>query len=375
MRRVFAIARKEFLHIARDKRLIGMILVMPLLQLFLYAYALSFDVKYQPTAVLDLDRSAMSRKYMDALSQSNYFEVTKVVNRFGEIDTEMESGRIKAAVVIARGFGDQIARGDMGHVQVLVDGSSPNSAQIGQTYAGSLSRVFSNKILVTQLESKGFQTGSAGGLSAVMRTWYNPEGRSAAYFVPGLIVLLVTLVTVAQTANTLVKEKEDGTYEQLIVSPIRRMELMVGKIAPWALIGLIDVAVIGGVGVFAFNVPFRGSLLLFSIASLLYVICALGIGLVVSARATSVDSANQVAAMVALLPTIMLSGFVFPLGSMPWPLKALSHIFPARYFVVVCRTIFLKGAGLSALWPEYLALIFFAVFFVVLAASLYKERE
>lgn len=374
MRRIIAIGRKEFIHIARDKRLIAMILIFPLLQLFLYAYALSFDVKHMPTAVFDLDHSVMSRQYVDALSQSNYFEVTRVVTSYREIDDEMEAGHIKVAVVVASDFGNELSAGRAGHVQILVDGSNPNAAQEGQTYAGALSRVFGRKVVIEQLGAKGISTSAVGRLTGVTRTWYNPEGRSADYFVPGLIVLLVTMVTVAQTANTLVKEKENGTYEQLIVSPIHRLELMLGKIAPWALIGATDIAVIGTAGVIAFGVPFRGSLFLFSVASLLYVVCALGLGLVVSASATSVDGANQMATMVSLLPTIMLSGFVFPLNSMPWPVQALSYVFPGRYFMTICRTVFLKGAGLSALWPEYLTLAVWAAAIIALASSIYRER-
>lgn len=374
MRRILAIARKEFIHIARDKRLIGMILLLPMAQLFLYAYALSFDVKHLPTAVLDLDHSIMSRRYVDALSESNYFRIDQVVDSYDDIDTAMETGRVKIAVVIARGFGTDLAASRTGRVQILIDGSNPNSAQIGQTYAGALSRLFGRRVIIEQLEAKGFSTASVATLSTVTRTWYNPEGRSAVYFVPGLIVLLVTMVTVAQTANTLVKEKEDGTYEQLVVSPIRRVELMIGKIAPWALIGGIDIAAIGMTGVFVFGVPFRGSIALFALASLLYLVCALGLGLVVSARATSVDAANQVATMVSLLPTLMLSGFVFPLNSMPWALQGLSYLFPARYFMTICRTIFLKGAGLSALWPEYLVLALWAAGIVAIASAIYRER-
>lgn len=374
MRRILAIARKEFIHITRDKRLIGMILILPLMQLFLYAYALSFDVKHLETAVLDLDHTSSSSSYINALEQSNYFQVTHSVANYDEIDSDMENGTIKVAVVIADGFGSSLAAGRPGRVQILVDGSNPNSAQIGQTYASALSRAYGSKIVVSQLEAKGFAAGQTPGLSAVTRTWYNPEGKSAAYFVPGLIVLLVTMVTVAQTANALVREKEAGTQEQLIVSPITRLELMIGKIAPWALIGLLDIAVIGLTGVLAFGVPFRGSIALLTLASLLYVVCALGLGLVVSARATSVDSANQVATMVSLLPTLMLSGFVFPLNSMPWVVQGLSYLFPARYFVTICRTIFLKGAGLAALWSDYLALTIWAVLIVILAASLYRER-
>jgi len=374
MRRILAIARKEFIHILRDKRLIAVILIMPLVQLFLYAYALSFDVKHLPTATLDLDRSTYSRQYINALQQSNYFTVDKTLGSYADVDPAFQSNADKVVVVVGAGFGDNIAAGRAGDVQILVDGSDSTSAQMGSTYASVLSRIFGGKILVTQVEAKGLNAGAAGGLTASTRTWYNPEGNSAAYFVPGLIVVLVTMITVLQTANTLVKEKEMGTYEQLIVSPIRKIELMVGKIAPWAVMGAMDIVIIAVVGILAFGIPFRGSVWLFAGSSLLYVICTLGLGLIVSARATSVDSANQLAALVSFLPTFMLSGFVFPLSSLPAALQWLSYLFPARYFMVICRTVFLKGGSLAILWPQIAALAIFATVIVVLAASLYRER-
>jgi len=374
MRRILAIARKEFIHILRDKRLIAVILIMPLVQLFLYAYALSFDVKHLPTATLDLDRSTYSRQYINALQQSNYFTVDKTLGSYADVDPAFQSNADKVIVVVGAGFGDDIAAGRAGNVQILVDGSDSTSAQMGSTYASVLSRIFGGKVLVTQVEAKGLDASAAGGLTASTRTWYNPEGNSAAYFVPGLIVVLVTMITVLQTANTLVKEKEMGTYEQLIVSPIRKIELMVGKIAPWAVMGAMDIVIIAVVGILAFGIPFRGSVWLFAGSSLLYVICTLGLGLIVSARATSVDSANQLAALVSFLPTFMLSGFVFPLSSLPAALQWLSYLFPARYFMTICRTVFLKGGSLAILWPQIAALAIFATAIVVLAASLYRER-
>lgn len=374
MRRILAIARKDFLHIIRDKRMLGVILIMPLMQLFLYAYALSFDVKHLPTAVLDLDRTVYSQKYIDALSQSNYFDVNERLVRFDEIDTTFLSNEAKVCVVVSRGFGNDIAAGRPGAVQVLVDGSDANSAQMGQAYAGALSRIFGARVFMTQMETKGFNVTSAPGLTSSVRTWYNPEGRSAFYFVPGLIVVLVTMVTTIQTANTLVKEKEMGTHEQLIVSPIRRIELMLGKIAPWALIGALEIIIIATIGLVVFRIPFRGSALILAISSLLYVLCTLGLGLIVSARASSVDTANQLAALISFLPTFMLSGFVYPISNLPAFLQFISYLYPARYFMTIVRIVFLKGGSLAILWPNIAALAAFATVIIVAAAALYRER-
>jgi ABC-2 type transport system permease protein len=374
MRRILAIARKEFLHITRDRRLLGVILIMPLIQLFLYSYALSFNVKHLPTAALDLDHTAQSRQYINALEQSDYFTVNHVLNNYSEVENVFLTNQDSVVVVVSNGFGRAMSGGQAGPVQVLVDGSDANSAQLAQTYAGALSRIYGANVAVQQVEAKGFNTANPVGLSSNLRTWYNPQAQSAAYFVPGLIVVLVTMITVIQTANTLVREKENGTYEQLIVSPIRRIELMIGKMAPWAGIGALDIIIISLVGVLAFKIPFRGSALLLAIGSLLYVICSLGLGLIISARASSVDTANQLAALISFLPTFMLSGFIFPLSSLPVFLQALSYLYPARYFMVITRTIFLKGGGVSVLWPQFAALTAFAVLITVFAASLYRER-
>ena len=374
MRRILAIARKEFLHIIRDRRLLGVILVMPLIQLFLYSYALSFDVKHLPTAALDMDHTTQSRQYINALEQSNYFKVTRVLDSYSQVEDVFLTNSESVVVVVGNGFGRTMSGGQPGPVQILVDGSDANSAQLAQTYGTALSRVYGAQVAIQQVEAKGFNTANPIGLASNLRTWYNPEGQSAAYFVPGLIVVLVTMITVIQTANTLVREKENGTYEQLIVSPIRRIELMIGKMMPWAGIGALDIIIISLVGVLAFRIPFRGSVVLLAVGSLLYVVCSLGLGLIISARATSVDTANQLAALVSFLPTFMLSGFIFPLSSLPVFLQFLSYLYPARYFMVITRTIFLKGGGMSVLWPQFAALTTFAVLITVFAASLYRER-
>jgi ABC-2 type transport system permease protein len=374
VRRILAIARKEFLHIIRDKRTLIAILVMPLLQLFLFAYAVSFDVKDIPTAVLDQDNSAYSRQYVSALQQSNYFKVTQNLDAMSEVDGVFARSEDIAVVILPPGFGDAVTAGRPGSVQVLIDGSEPNSAQLGQAYATGLSRVFGAKIAISEAQTKGASAGAQGGITGRMRVWYNAEGSSSAYLIPGLIVLLITITAVQQTANTLVREKEDGTYEQLVVSPIRRIELMIGKVMPWAFIAAGQVVMITTIGLIAFQVPFRGSVVLFAVSAVLFVICALGLGLLVSARASSIETANQLAMMISFLPAFMLSGFVFPLSSIPPFLQWISYLFPARYFTVITRTIFLKGGGLDVLWPEILSLAIYGVVALVLSALLYRER-
>ncbi|PKQ38262.1 MAG: hypothetical protein CVT59_03290 [Actinobacteria bacterium HGW-Actinobacteria-1] len=375
MRRIYAIARKEFIHIVRDPRTMIAVLIMPLLQLFLFSYAVSFDVKDLPTALLDQDHTAISRQYVDALKQSNYFVVNQNLASASEIDGIFDANKARVVVVIGPGFGDAVAAGRAGAVQILIDGSEPNSAQLGQAYANGLSQIWGAKTAISRAEASGFNTAQAGGLSARTRIWYNPEGKSASYLVPGLIVLLIAVMTVQQTANTLVSEKEQGTFEQLVVSPIKRIELMIGKVMPWAVMAALNVITVSAIGLLVFQIPFRGSVVLFAVSSFLFVLCVLGLGLVISARASSTEVANQLAMMISFLPAFMLSGFVFPLANIPPVLQGISYLFPSRYMTVISRTVFLKGGGWDVLWPQVAALAVYAVVIITLSSLLYRERS
>jgi len=375
MRRIYAIARKEFIHIVRDPRTMIAVLIMPLLQLFLFSYAVSFDVKDLPTALLDQDHTATSRQYVDALKQSNYFVVNRNLTSTNEIDGVFDKNQSSVVVVIGPGFGDSVAAGHAGAVQILVDGSEPNSAQLGQAYANGLSQIWGAKTAISRAEASGANPAQAGGLSARTRIWYNPEAKSASYLVPGLIVLLLAVMAVQQTANTLVSEKEQGTYEQLVVSPIRRSELMIGKVMPWAIMSALNVITISAIGLLVFQIPFRGSVVLFAVSSFLFVLCVLGLGLVISARSSSTEVANQLAMMISFLPAFMLSGFVFPLANIPPVLQGISYLFPARYMTVIARTVFLKGGGWDVLWPQVAALAVYAVVIITLSSLLYRERS
>ncbi|PKQ16302.1 MAG: hypothetical protein CVT67_05840 [Actinobacteria bacterium HGW-Actinobacteria-7] len=374
MNRILAIIRKEFIHIARDRRVLALVILVPLIQLFLFAYAVSFDVKHVPTAVFDQDHSVASRAYLTTLERSGYFTMAQYVDTYAQADKALTSNEVRVVVVVARGFGDSLAARRAGRVQVLVDGSEPNSAQVAQNFATVLSRMHGRTIAIEQAEQRGVDPAAMGGLSVVTRTWYNPEGRSANYFIPGLMVILLTTVTIQQTANTLVKEKEQGTYEQLLVSPLSRIELMVGKITPWAIIGALEVILVSAAGMVAFAIPFRGSVVVFAVASALYVLCTLGLGLFISALAPSVDVANLLSMLIAILPGFILSGFVFPLDSIPWVLQVVSRIFPAQYFMTITRTCFLKGGDFAILAPQFIALAIFAVVIVSASALVYRER-
>jgi ABC-2 type transport system permease protein len=371
--RIAAIARKEFIHISRDWRMIVAVLIMPLFQLLLFAYAISFDVRNVPTVVYDQDHSMQSRLYVDAATNSGFFSVVGDVTSNAEVDHAFDRGTARVAIVIARGFGSDLAAGKTGHATVLVDGSEPNSASLGRTYALALNTAFGRGVLSTWAATRGSPI-ALGSLEPRVRVWFNPERNSADFLVPGLMVVIIMIVTVMQTAVTLVRERDSGTLEQLLVSPLSRSELILGKVIPWAILGFVDTVMITAVSMVVFKVPLRGDVVVLGVGMFLFVLCSLSIGLVISAVAPSIESANMVALLVSFLPGFMLSGMAFPLASIPWALQALSYAFPGRYMVEISRGVFLRGAGWPIMWPQIAELALYAVIALGLATVLNRKR-
>jgi ABC-2 type transport system permease protein len=373
-RRIFAIARKEFIHISRDWRILVSVLLLPVTQLLLFSYAISFDVKNVPAVVIDQDRTPTSREVISHFEQSDFFRVIAYVDNQAAADAYVARSQARVVIVLPPGFARDTARDDQPTMQVLVDGSEPNSAKLAQTYAAALTGTLSQRVTVKWAQTRGLDMSSAGQLQPNIRTWYNPERRSADFLIPGLMVVIIMIVTIQQTAVTLVREKDQGTFEQLAVSPVRRGELMLGKVAPWVALGLIDVVVITLVGVLVFGIPLRGSVLALALASFVFVLCCLSIGLIISSRAPSLETANFLGLMIAFLPGFMLSGFAFPLNSIPKVLQWASYVFPARYMTEIARAIFLKGAGVSLLATDLTALALYAVLGITIASLLWSRR-
>ena len=372
--RIAAIARKEFLHIARDWRMIVAVLVMPLIQLLLFAYAISFDVRNVPAITLDQDHTAASRAYIGAAGNSGFFDIRGAVTDMAQIDTAFNQNLARVAIIVAPGYSDTIARGGKGRVSVLIDGSEPNSAQLGQAYAVALNNALSRQVLVNWATARGQPLTGVGMLEPRIRDWYNPERRSADFLIPGLMVVIIMIVTVQQTAVTLVKERESGTLEQMLQSPLRGPELILGKVAPWAALGFIDTAVITAVSIAVFQVPLRGDVLLLGVGMFLFILCCLSMGLVLSAAAPSIESANLLALLISFLPGFMLSGLAFPLSSIPWPLQVISCLFPARYMVEIARGVFLRGASWSEVGIQIVWLSIYAAVGLGLATVLNRRR-
>jgi ABC-2 type transport system permease protein len=373
--RVGAVAGKEFKHLLRDPRVLATVLILPVLQLMLFAYAISFDVKDVPTVVLDQDNTPASRQYLQAYRSSEFFDVLGSADNLAQVDQLFDQNRVRIAVIVPSGFARSLDSGEKAQVAVLCDGSEPTSAQLAQAYATALNAGYGQQVAVEWADRQGLSLAQVGAIEPRLRTWYNPEGKSSTFLIPGLMVVIIMIVTVQQTAVTLVRERELGTGEQMTVSPLRRGELMVGKLLPWTLLAFADMLVIAMVGIWVFDLPLRGDIGLLAASAVVFVFAALGLGLIISAVAPSLETANISGLLIAFLPAFLLSGFAFPLDSIPTPLQWLSYAFPGRYMVTISRGVFLKGAGFAELWPELAALAGYALVVLLASSVLYRRRS
>lgn len=351
-RRLFYLIKKEFIQIRRDKRLLPLLIAMPLFQLVLFGYVFSTDVKNISTVVVDQARTVESREIASKLESAGYFVVEGYASGRDEAQQMLENGRARVAVIIPETYSRALARGDTATIEVIVDGSDPNTGGTAVSYVSRIVQAMNLKIKIKQ----------TGGVSqplpidARIRALYNPELKSVNYMIPGLIAMLLMLVTTLLSSAAIVREKERGTMEHLMVMPVRRWELILGKLLPFIVFGFFDILLITVVGTLWFKVPFRGNLILLYALATIFIFTTLGLGLFVSTTARTQQQAMMTAYFIAL-PTMILSGLIFPIESMPPAIQALTYLFPLRYFLVIVRSIFLKGSGLAELWPHVLMLV------------------
>lgn len=372
-RRVRRLVIKEFLQIRRDRRMIGMIVITPLLQLFLFGYALTTDVRHIHTAVLDEDRTAQSRGLVEAFVRSGYFQYDYSLSRPQEIDRLLQGGSAQVALRIPRGFAADLARGRTAQVQVALDASDSVTAGIIAGYAGEVVQQVSAQVAVERLDRVRSLVPRVPGLEARVRVWYNPELESVNFMVPGVLSMLLLMITMSMTAIAIVKERELGTLEQIIVTPIRPSELIVGKTMPFAVIGLLEMVLVLAVSTFWFRVPVKGSVPLLFALTAVFLLTSLGTGLFISTVSRTQQEAMMTGVFVQL-PSMLLSGFMFPIENMPQWVQWLTYAIPLRYFLVIIRGIFLKGNGLAILWPQVLALAVFGVAVMGLSVSRFRKR-
>jgi len=370
--RLLSIIRKEFIQIFRDPRTLGLILVMPIVQLFLLGYAATTDVKNVPIAVMDQSRTPESRALLDAFRAADYFRIDYVVYSEEEIQILIERGDIRAALVIPPDYDRSLLGGDA-QVSMILDGSDATVGSTALSTANQIGQSYSIKILTEQASRQGQGATVRPPLEVRTRVWYNPDLVSAYFMIPGMIGMILYFITALLTASAIVRERERGTIEQLIVTPIRSWELIVGKVVPYVLLGFFDTMEVLLIGHYWFKVPIRGDLGLIIATSGLLLLSSLGIGLFASTIANTQQEAF-LTVMFTMLPSIFLSGFFFPLDAMPQFLQIVSSIIPLRYFLVIIRTLLLKGVGAVAIQNEIIALAIFGVVIMGAAAARFRKR-
>ncbi|HKZ87451.1 MAG TPA: ABC transporter permease [Anaerolineae bacterium] len=371
--RLTSLMRKEFIQIVRDPRTLYIVIAIPVIQIFLLGYTATTDVRNVPLAVFDQDRSPASRALLDAYRAADYFKLEFDVDSEDEIRHLVDAGRATAGMIIPPDYAENIAAGRAAQVAFVLDGSDPTVGSTALAAARSIGQNHATEIALERLEARGQASAFQPAVDVRTQVWYNPDLVSAYFMVPALIGMILQLLTSMLTATAIVRERERGTIEQLIVTPIRSSELIVGKIAPYVLIAFVDTIEVLLVGTLWFKVPIEGSLILLLALSGLFLVSSLGIGLVISTIARTQQEAMMLA-WFTLLPTVFLSGFFFPLAAMPWFLQLISHFIPLRYYLTIIRSILLKGVGAESLTLEIIALAIFGVVTMAAAAMRFRKR-
>ncbi|HEY9073466.1 MAG TPA: ABC transporter permease [Desulfobaccales bacterium] len=373
LRRTWAIFRKELIHVRRDPISLLQVVLLPVVLLLLYGYALTFDIKNVTLVIYDQEHSQLSEDFVNRFRGTDYFKIVRYVNSYNEMRDLITTRKVQGGLMIPYDFSWSFQTGKTAVVQALVDGTDSNTANIVLGYMQAVASAYNEKLLVQRLQSKGPVKAEAP-VEVQTRFWFNEDLESRNYIVPGLIAVIMTVVGALLTALTVVRELERGSMEGLMATPLKKTELLLGKLGPYFIIGMLDMGIVMALGKFLFQVPLRGSPLLLIALSALFLIATLGQGLLISVVAENQLQAFQMAMLTTFLPAFLLSGFVFSIYLMPLPLQIFSYIVPARYVVTISKGIYLKGIGLKVLWPSALMLTGAAALFVVLAIRKFEKK-
>jgi len=363
---------KEFIEVFRDPRMKAFIFVVPIMQLLIFSYAASTDVRHVATAVYDLDNTVASRDLVSRFVGSGYFDVAEYVASDARERELLDRGKVRAVLRLDKGFEGSLLAGRPAPLQMIVDGTDSNTAGIVLGYSNAIVQQFSQGLLSQHLHRLRGDVHLPGQINLQTRTWFNENLESRTYFVPGVIALMITLLTLLLTSMAIVREKEIGTMEQIMVTPIRPVEFILGKTVPFALISFVDLVLVTLVGVIWFQIPIRGNFALLVFATSVYLMTMLGVGLLIS----TVSQTQQQAMMTTFfffMPVVLLSGFMFPIANMPVAVQWLTYLNPMRYVMVILRSIFLKGVGLSILWPQIAALAVMGVVTLGVASRRFRK--
>jgi ABC-2 type transport system permease protein len=380
--RIREIFWKESYQTLRDPRSRAILFGIPLIQLILFGYAVNLDVENARIAWMDMDQTPESRELMAAFKGSPYFKITAVPQDNSEIQGFMDHGSVQAVIRVLPGLSRDVKRGSVASVQILVDGTNSNTASIISSYANQIVAGFAGAVMAGQKNTRLVPaTAKTGGavpfvipvLTAQSRVWFNPDLKSRVYFVPGVIVNIIALVTIMLTAMSIVREKEIGTMEQLMVTPIRPFELIMGKLLPFAIVGIFQVALVVVAALLIFRIPIRGSILLLFACAVLFLLSTLGVGLFISTISHTQQQA-MMSSFFFFMPAMLLSGFAFPIRNMPVSVQFLTYLNPLRYFMQIVRDLFLKGTGVESFWQQMVALTVFGVTILGLSALRFRKK-
>jgi ABC-2 type transport system permease protein len=364
---------KELIQTLRDKRMRITLIVPPVLQLIVFGYAANLDVKHIRTAIRDLDQSVESRDLIGRFGSSKYFDIVLYPNTPGEVKALIDRGEVTVSIEIPTDFSRKLKKGDTATLQIVVDGTESNTALIALGYANQILSEFSTQVLVKRLNRSGMIDFQQAGVDLQQRTWFNPNFESRIFYVPGVIASIAFLIPIILTAQAIVREREIGTLEQIMVTPMRSWELMLGKTLPFALFGLFDVMMIALIGIFWFEVPLRGNPLVLLLGAVLFLMSSVAIGLFISTICTTQQQA-QISTFFFSMPAFTLSGFAFPIENMPEWIQYLTYANPLRYFLIIIRGVFLKANGLDILWPQMVALAVLGGLMIGLSSLRFQKR-
>ena len=367
--RILVLADKEWIQIRRDSRSLILAIFVPSILILLFGYALKMDVKFVKTGIYNGDKTTFSRQYIERFSHTDYISIVKHIEQYRDIDTLLDSGEIALAIVIPNNFQKDYRKGKTVEIQALVDGSDSTTATVAMGYVKMITYQF-NKDLNREKMNKIGLTGLDEPIDIRTRIWYNPELESKNFIIPGLIVLILTIISALLTSLTISREWERGTMESLITTPVRKYEVIFGKLIPYIFIGIFDVVLATIVGYFVFDVPLKGSFIEFCAISILFLIGTSSLGIMISSATRVQVLSIQVAMVVTYLPSFILSGFIFPIENMPVVVQAITYVIPARYLISIINAIALKGVGISLIWGQILFLSIFTI--VVISVSIKK---
>ncbi|MCD6112097.1 MAG: ABC transporter permease [Bacteroidales bacterium] len=369
---------KEFRHIFRDFRLMLILFGMPVVQVLLFGFAITNDIKNAPIAILDNSKDYLTQKITDKILSSDYFILKKNLNTNNEIGDYFKDGSVKEVIIFGNNFAENFLKNKNANIQIITDASEPNTARLLIVYTNSIINDFQQKQLSSSLEINNFV--SSGKLlkpvilTTEFKMLYNPELKSVFMFVPGIIAILLMLICAMMTSMSIAKEKELGTMEILLVSPLKPVQIIAGKVLPYVLLSFINIITILLISYFVFKMPVQGSVFLLLSESILFIIMSLSLGIFISTVSNTQQTAMFISFIGLLLPTILLSGFVFPIENMPLILQYLSNIMPSKWFIIIIKSIMLKGVGINYIWKETLIIIFMTAFFIVLSVKKFKIR-